>query len=343
MAKLGFDKSKKITESFSRERLLFSTLDEINQDETGQLRFIEGLNGPIAFSSSKGYRYKSFNEDLQYINTWSNFFVSIDGMGGMGKEGDGKKAALIFAQEIKKGLDRGEEISEIHKKAHLQMKEKQIEDGGVCFLAARIKNNFLETFQAGDVRAVIIKKNGKFYETKDECLSYKKNVVYNCLQGNNPGEITYQKFPLDVGDRIVIASDGVWDNFYYAKDSPQKESTAMVVKLIKNENIKAAANMLKNFLRVNMSSSHGKPDNYNFIIYDYLKPPSRHLNLRDAQNIRELILSLDKAKGIQGSQQYYPSEVLKSIIKRFFNGELTEKYLTRSEGLREKVLKLATV
>ena len=341
MPEIGLDQPQKNNEKVLKEKLLFTSFDEINKDEKGQIRFIEGLNGPIAFSSSKGIRYKPINEDVQYLNTWSNFFASIDGMGGAGKEGSGLKAASILAEEMKKGLNKGENIKNIHLNAHHQMAKDHLNEGGACFLTAQIKNDVLETNQAGDVRAIIIKKNGGIYETKDECLPQKRNIVYNCLQGNRLGEITSCKFPLNPGDRIVIASDGVWDNFYYTKNSSQKESTENLVKLIKNQPLKAAVNMLTNWLKIKMFSKEGKPDNYNFIIYDFVKPARYNLNLRNAQNIREILLSFDRHKGIQGSSQFYPAEQLKIIIKRFFNGELNKNHLTRNEGLREKVLQLA--
>ncbi len=341
MAEVGFDQLKKNREVSFKEMLLFSPLDEINKDETGQIRFVEGLNGPIAFLSSKGINYKPFNEDIQYLNNWSNFFASIDGMGGMGKEGSGRKAAFILAEEMKKGTNESQNIKKIHLKAHYQMRANHLGEGGVCYLTAQIKNNTLETNQAGDVRAVIIKKNGQIFETQDECLPNKKNTVYNYIQGNSLGKITSHKFPLEVGDRLVIASDGVWDNFYSSKNSLQEESTKNLASLIKDKSIREAINLLNHYLKNRMSSGKGKPDNYNLIIYDFVKPTRGNLNLNNAQNIRELLLSFDHLKGIQGSSQYYSPEQLKSIVKRFFNGELTKNHLTRSGDLREKVLQLS--
>ena len=343
MPEVGFDQPQKIESkrALAEKKLGFFPLDEINKDDKGQIRIIEGLNGPIAFSSSKGIRYKDFNEDIQYLNTWSNFFASIDGMGGMGEPGAGRKAAFILAEEIQKGINKGQEMKQIHLNAHFQLKRNGVGEGGACFLTAQIKGRTLEIHQAGDVRAVVIKKNGQILETKDECLPHQKHTVYNCLQGDYLGKMTTEEFPLEEGDRVVIASDGVWDNFYLEKDSPQRESTENLVKLIKNQPLKAAANIITNWLKIKMSSPEGKPDNYNFIIYDFVKPPRKNLTLAEAENLREVLLSFDRITGLQGSKQFFSPEALKSVVKRFFTGELTANHLTRSEGLREKILQLA--
>ena len=62
--------------------------------------------------------------------------------------------------------------------------------------------------------------------------------------------------------------------------------------------------------------------------------------IEEAESLEELESILDKGTGLQGSEEFFDPAKLKEIIGRVKSGELGLEYVTRTDGLREKVAQL---
>ena len=242
------------TAEITKSRVSYNPIDEIPRNRLDTPRVVKGRNGKIAFGTDEGIGYKPVNEDAIFINTKANVFASIDGMGGMGK---GDRAAQILAQEIQRGVRGRSSIQRIISGASNRMAKEGVGKGGACYIVGHIGENILNIYQAGDVKLIVVGRMGNVrFETEDEGMGSK---VFNCVQGTNAGEITKSKVRLNIGDRIVVASDGLWDNY-----SPKQ-----IAGYVHNKEIKQAISGINRSVKDLMKSRRGKPDNINIIIYDF--------------------------------------------------------------------------
>jgi len=196
----------------------YDRVDEIAENRLDEPKVVKGKNGTIVYGTDEGFNYKSHNEDRVVVNTEENAFASIDGMGGMGVAGAGEKAAQIFAEEFQLGIKLKISFEDIQKKAHLRMSQEGIGEGGVCYVAGKIEGEILKIAQAGDARLLVIRRDGSVkFSTEDE-LAYPnvpnlRHVVGNAVQGTQEGTTKVYEVKLEEGDRIVVASDSLWDNY----------------------------------------------------------------------------------------------------------------------------------
>jgi len=158
------------------------------------------------------------------------------------------------------GIGEDQSFKEIQHQAHLAMRKKG--QGGTCYVAGKIietdSGAVLEVAQAGDSRLVVLDEEGIKLTTKDENNPRKKSEVTNFVSYGYQGRTTTHRFRLEPGDRIIAASDGLWDNF----------SSEEVYRLTREKSPQEAMAVLNKRLRTVMISG-GKPDNLNIIIYDF--------------------------------------------------------------------------
>jgi len=218
---------------------------------------LETRNGQIVAGTDEGVGYKRVNEDGIAINTEKEAFISIDGVGG---ESAGREAKDILSEAFLVGIKDDRSFRDIQRQAHLAMKERG--RGAACYVAGRIVEDgegaVLEVAQAGDERLVVLDKGGIKFATKDENNPKKKNEVFNFVGYNYQGKTTAYRLRLNEGDRIIAASDGLWDNF----------SSQEVYRLVKGKSPQEAMAILNKKVRKAMASG-GKRDNLNIIIYDF--------------------------------------------------------------------------
>lgn len=248
--------------------VIANPIDEIITNSLDEPKFAKAANGTIAYGSDKGIGYKDWNEDNVVVNTGDgNGFAVIDGMGGEGGEGCGEMASQIFAETFQKGLRENASFEDIQKTAHERMAHEGLGRGGVCYIGFNIDGRKLEVAQAGDVKLIVLDRNGVIkFKTTNEVYG---GAINNAVMGIGKGETTRSTADLEVGDRIVVASDGLFDNL-----SSQEVADFVRGKTIQEAifllNIKAKDKMA-NFKTYREQRISAKPDNISVFIYDIEK------------------------------------------------------------------------
>lgn len=200
-------------------------------DLKGSMHFYELESGDsVVAGTDKGIGYKDHNEDRVITVPDGNFVAVVDGMGG---HSSGELAAQILAKEF---LAQPTDILSAVSKTKKRMTEQGVGDGGAVFISARIvvtpKGKFLDTFQQGDAKLLVIKKNGNVsFESEDDSLvqnlikdrhltpdealyDRRRNIVTTAVSLTKK-EIpkSYPPEKVEAGDLVLLMSDGLSDNF----------------------------------------------------------------------------------------------------------------------------------
>ncbi len=174
----------------------------------------------VAGRSDKGIDYSPNNEDRGVIVPEANFVGVVDGVGGFA---EGEESAQIVADAMA-ACPEDIEIG-IGAIRHLLR-------GAALIMAIRFEKNNRRArlFQAGDAKAVIRRRsNGRILESWDErpvsedyrrgCITYEQfkthprsNIVSNGIGQNFPFNIAAYTWGLRPGDKVLIGSDGIFDN-----------------------------------------------------------------------------------------------------------------------------------
>ena len=121
----------------------------------------------VVAATDKGIGYKDWDEDRVVVSPRADMMAVVDGMGG---QGNGKKAAEILAAELAKNPV---DIALAVENAKMKMDQDKMGISGACFMASRVRNEngrkMLDYYQAGDVKLIVIGKNGKLkHESTDQ-------------------------------------------------------------------------------------------------------------------------------------------------------------------------------
>jgi len=242
----------------------------VNEMVSGGLHrptIVDGKYGKIVWMNDVG-KYDWVNEDNLIIVSDKGAFASIDGMWSYW---NWKQASDIFAQEYWVWVTQGKTIEEIHKKAHLRMKSEWIWEGWVAFVSWKINNDYIDIHHVGDARVMILSKDGtiKFVtqDHKDDLNNL--SLLTNAVQWINPGKLEYNRIPLDDGDRIIAASDGLWDNIKQGEveSLAQWKTPEQLMSALSDLAIQRMQGWRK--IDPNTGIPYGKSDNINIYIQDY--------------------------------------------------------------------------
>ncbi|MBF0351614.1 MAG: SpoIIE family protein phosphatase [SAR324 cluster bacterium] len=177
--------------------------------------------------SYRGVGYKDINEDRVIVIPNKNTMIVADGMGG---PGEGYKAAQILC-DILMALPEFESspiLAALEDASSRIRQECKKSSAGVCYLIAKLDYPTLHIWYAGDVKLLIL-NHGIRFETQDHTLINTwiqngdispddaihhpmRHIVTRALSGDGH-EMDYCQTTLEPNDRIIIASDGLWDNF----------------------------------------------------------------------------------------------------------------------------------
>lgn len=254
---------------------------ESNQPEP---RTVETTYGPLAYAIHRGVGRERQEDRLGVLDEEVNGrrhagFVVVDGIGG---EAHGDVAAQILAEEMLSALRTGQ-FADAQQRAHDRMHE-QASSGGACYAAILLGSRAGQALSAhaGDVRTVILDNNktpdtstrdDDFSESEDITLrtlaSQYPNIVTNSVRSESPGQARIRTFPLELGDWILCATDGLWDNL----GRSAQEQTEKAAELIADTSTPAeAVKMLLDYTLAEMYSG-GKKDNLSIIVLQVTKLP----------------------------------------------------------------------
>lgn len=253
----------------------WDVINEIPTNDLKEPQIVRAQFGPLAYGTDIGYGRKE-QQDGFVINTVANGFAVIDAY-----HPQGALARDIVAKELKRTLQAPglteQSFENLHVRASRRIDEAlipieaQVEkslksgeempviDGAACYLAFWFQGDTLHTAQAGDVRLLLIDrdKHGS-HLTKPERDPVYKHIVTNSLS-RTESHPTFDSFPSVVpGDRIIVASDGLWDSI----------EPADVIEYTYEKPIEEAINALYKESIIAMQNGEGKPDNITILIYD---------------------------------------------------------------------------
>ena len=225
-----------------------------DRQESYMIQLPQGL---FAFTSYRGIGYKNLNEDRIIILPQIPLFCVIDGLGG---PGDGAKAAEIFTEELSKlQVPDLENLSMVQKQTSFRINiECRTVDCGVCYALFWITETNLMVCYIGDVKFVLLNHENQIkWESRDhsvindlvdqgiiskeEALAHpQRHIVTKALIGDEIPDLQIQKIPFVAGDRVIVASDGLWDNFMIdeitgllADPNPQAQVSLLMQKALK--------------------------------------------------------------------------------------------------------------
>lgn len=278
---------------------------------------IRSVYGDVVYGSDKGGRPDKPNEDRVVVNTkgvpgiFDAAFAVIDGMGG---HRFGSEAAYSMAKTFREELEKGNTQIEINPRdpnsptkkdvlamqrmAHESMRRQGIADGGALYALAVLKGETLSLYHAGDVKIVVYDKNGRVksqtldqngwreFGDKDSRRMMKDNRQAlvgptNTVTGQKYGYTEITEIHIEPGDRIVLASDGLSDNFKKPEDGNYDlddlfDADALYER-IKDLSAVDAMKIINENLKYKMESG-GKKDNRSVIIVDIEQIPGQAPN-----------------------------------------------------------------
>lgn len=297
----------------------------------------QGQFGKIGCGTDNGESHKPYNQDSAVVDTIENSFGVMDGIGGRPNSAE---AARILAEELSKAFGNGygtQEIAlEVQRAASARIMN-ELGDGGVCYLAAKfLPDGGVNIFQAGDVKMIVVSDSGMVkFETRDE----RSDVgVTNYINQSVVGNATFTRCRVSPGDRVIIASDGLWDNI-------QPSLVAFYIKKLKaGEATKVLADVAKAKMR--SDRPHTKRDNITILVMDIdhinndMELPDITLAISGCESFYELSDFLKRIPGLQGSAKYYSSAELVQQVTDAQQRKLSLRKITNAGGLRSKVEKL---
>lgn len=233
-----------------------------------QSRSMETPGGTIAWYTSPGIGYKDRNEDAIVIAPNVDGMAVIDGVGG---HAGGVEAARILADNFQSSLGNVTRMIQAHENTTAQLASRpDMRQAAACYIAAYydLQTHNLNITQAGDVRLVVLDHTGwAYFKTIDDHLPDKHHKVTNFVTGDEETTPTKTGTRVAAGDRIIIASDGLWDNYGIP------DVAGMVQNLSAHEAVNTVSRALLDKMRRSDAGELNpdeqvKPDNLSIVIYD---------------------------------------------------------------------------
>lgn len=106
-----------------------------------------------------------------------------------------------------------------------------------------------------------------------------------------------------------------------------------VVEVVEPENTVEKKGNLKSSVEKSMEQTDSIAEEYN-------EHKLKKEDIESVKNLDELLAHVDASDGLQGTQDYFDKDQLRMIIEEVRDGRLDLSYVTRSQGLRQKVMDL---
>lgn len=232
----------------------------------------QGRCGVFVSGTDPGFGYENrnknkANEDSSVVDSERDAYVVLDAMGGSPRTPGyylyGDVAAGLCAEALRDGFAEENTFEEIQSDMHRRLKEANLAENGVCFLAFRIEGKVLHFAYAGDARLTIIGKEGKVrYRTRPNHNEQNHDFVKGPVTGLDVGQLISGSVELQEGDRVLVYSDGIDENL-----SPEE-----IAELIHGKSTVEAYRAIADETERLMTSGQGKPDNRSLLLYDIETP-----------------------------------------------------------------------
>jgi serine/threonine protein phosphatase PrpC len=215
---------------------------------------IEAKSGRISMATDAFLR--DHNEDRIFADIERDTFAVIDGMGGYEH---GEQVAEIIKVSLEEGIKLNRNPAEIQIDAYNRIIQSGIQEGGACYAVVKIEKKEAKVWYAGDVEVLVFNEKG-------EIKYQNENVdINNAPTRRSKGRTLIEYAALKNYDRILIASDGLWNNIV------KQES----INAIKNIPVDEAVKVLAEYARQGMTGqlsdgSYGAKDNLSIIMYQIM-------------------------------------------------------------------------
>jgi hypothetical protein len=325
--------------------------------ETRDFQSSRKLNFPLGtFIGGTEQGPRSYQQDRAVVVPEANAFFVVDSAGG---SLEGGTAASIAATKLVEVARNNSPIKHAHEQASQLIEKLDLGDSAACYAGVRIKERdgkyILYTYQAGDVRIVVVGDGQEIYSTKDQAEG---GSPYNALVGPTyasrndiDNQVATEAIELAPGDKIYIFSDGVAGNLGTKKGSSEEEQNAELRKIVSGKSLE------QGFAEIGtlVAQRQWKKDNFTLLAIEFQpteaaqemnssKPEAAELNpeaaIRAATDFQSLYVALRSIGPISGSADSYTPEELIDLIESVRKKTTTPGFITSTFGLRKKVQEL---
>jgi protein phosphatase len=192
---------------------------------------------PVVAATSCGFGYKESNEDGYLVLSDKKILALTDGMGG---HVAGHLASCIAIDFFEHAVGQGMEIEEAIAYANGAILLRSRSDPrlggtfpmGCTFAAVQLKHNLLKVAHVGDTKVLVLRQGRIAFETQDHTqgqqllreglvdrtTAFELNHILNRCLGldflHAQRDVSVSQVILQEGDRVLIATDGVTDNYF---------------------------------------------------------------------------------------------------------------------------------
>lgn len=270
-------------------------IQEGNKIRNNQVGFLNGKfkNGKYHAMSMEGILYKGRNEDAVLVDPEREFLAVLDGMGG---HQGGNIASCIMTDFLEYGLSHGMSMEQaicMGNEAVLERSKNDAKLGGAypmgtTLVMAQITGDKLKSIHVGDSKLVVIREGKIVFETQDHTNGqslFRESLIdadtahfLNHILSRNLGtdpilpnrDLEKNAFTLKIGDRVLLMSDGISDNFY-SREFKLDELASLASKGDLEEASRHIREIcLERMKEGKLSSGYrSKPDNITLLIYQH--------------------------------------------------------------------------
>ncbi len=249
--------------------------------------------GQVAGFTSHGLFYKDQNQDALLMVPERSVLAVLDGMGG---HVAGHIASGVLTDFLEYALKHGlplEKAIEFANEAVIQRRRNDSSLGGMypmgtTLVCAEIKNNELHSVHMGDSKLLLIRQKKIIHETQDhtqgqdllreglvdlETAHSLNHLLSRCLGTDSilsNRDLSCSRIPLKKGDRVLLASDGITDNFF-SRDFSLTELAEVASLASLEESVQQVQNLCVERIRKGSFAEgrSSKPDNLTLLLYEH--------------------------------------------------------------------------
>lgn len=283
------------------------------------------------------------NQDGLLVLPDSGLVFISDGIGGA-RSGD-KATRMLLDQlaQLREQTINPDKISEKIASTVAELQKARVsnpndfqENTGAVLIGARVDGDSLEVYQTGDATA---KKYNFFRDDKNQIVyengfpqvqnifattpeENDKGVVINAITGNPTVrcDLTHQRWNIQIGDRVIVASDGLWDALTITDEDGNKIDDPIIAEILAEaETAENATNALFELAQERMQQWQAEQARYKkahgeWEVSGKIGPePSVDTSLKvKSDNITVAVMFIDHLDGVGGIADAVDSVVEKA-------------------------------